>query len=132
MSTLLQDVLRSKTTADSKLIERKLNSLSFSSIRGANNNPPSHNNNSDDSDDELVNVVSFFSLDTGLCSKSMTFRYLCLVHHPELDLHHPLEAELLLDLSGDLCIYHHPQCPRQIRLKLCQQKFHRRSLPNYP
>ncbi|KAJ3788112.1 hypothetical protein GGU11DRAFT_765986 [Lentinula aff. detonsa] len=58
MSTLLQDVLRSKTTADSKLIERKLNSLRFSSMQGTSSNLPSQNNTSDDSDDELVNVVS--------------------------------------------------------------------------
>ncbi|KAJ4485346.1 hypothetical protein J3R30DRAFT_3283581 [Lentinula aciculospora] len=58
MSALLQDVLRSKTTVDSKLIERKLNSLSFSTMQGSNPNALSQNNASDDSDDELVNVVS--------------------------------------------------------------------------
>ncbi|KIK66053.1 hypothetical protein GYMLUDRAFT_239702 [Collybiopsis luxurians FD-317 M1] len=54
--SLLQDVLRANI-ADSKLIERKLNSLSL----GTNANASLSNNNnpaSDDSDDELVNVVS--------------------------------------------------------------------------
>ncbi|KAJ3829293.1 hypothetical protein F5880DRAFT_1470854 [Lentinula raphanica] len=58
MSTLLQDVLRSNTTADSNLIERKLNSLSFTSKQGLTPTTSSQNNTSDDSDDELVNVVS--------------------------------------------------------------------------
>ncbi|KAF9073983.1 hypothetical protein BDP27DRAFT_1317779 [Rhodocollybia butyracea] len=53
MSTLLQDLYRSKTGADSKVIERKLNSLNFLS-----QSPNPQNNTSDDSDDELVNVVS--------------------------------------------------------------------------
>jgi len=66
MSALLQDVLRSSTTsnstsagADSKLIERKLNSLNFNSNNGESSNA---NNGTGgdayDSDDELVNVVS--------------------------------------------------------------------------
>lgn len=66
MSTLLQDVLRSSTAsnttsagADSNLIERKLNSLTFNTNNDYQN-PNTNGNGSDayDSDDELINVVS--------------------------------------------------------------------------
>lgn len=52
--SLLQDVLRSHTTASTS-IEKRLDNVSISP-----RNPQSHAVDSDDSDDEYVNVVCFF------------------------------------------------------------------------
>lgn len=86
--SLLQDVLRSHA-ADSKTIERKLNSLAIS-----NRSPSAAAIDKDDSDDELVTVVGVTALDldpmSHLCHRSR------FQEHPQEHGHHLQPAAPLL------------------------------------